>query len=195
MATVAGAAIGGSALLASGAQAANFPVSNLNNAGAGSLRGAILSANGAAGPDSISFTGAGASGEIILLTEIPVTDDLTINGPGAATLAVSGDSNNNNVRDFATSAVALGDTRIFSISDPSSPGSPLAGGDDLGADAQGGGGRQLLGVHSGGERRRDLRGADRAGPDERQHDEQRRDGLRRRRDVDEYAPGGPTRRA
>ena len=78
-----GAALGGSALLASGAQAANFPVTNLNNAGANSLRAAITSANGAAGADTISFSGAGASGEIVLLTEIPITDDLTINGPGA----------------------------------------------------------------------------------------------------------------
>ena len=66
------------------------------------------------------------SGEITLTTgEIPITDDLTINGPGAGTLSVSGDSNNNNVRDFATSNVALGDSRIFDITDPSSPGAPV----------------------------------------------------------------------
>ena len=125
VAAATGAAIGGAALLAPGANAANFPVTNTANAGGGSLRAAITSANGAAGPDSISFSGAGASGEIILATEIQITDDLTINGPGAGALSISGDSNNNNVRDFATSAVALGDTRIFSINDPTSPGSPL----------------------------------------------------------------------
>jgi predicted outer membrane repeat protein len=120
----AGAAIGGSALLASGAQAANFPVTNTNNAGANSLRAAITSANASGGADTISFSGAGASGEIVLATDIPISDDLTINGPGSGALAVSGDSNNDNVRDFATSNVALGDTRIFTITDPTSPGAP-----------------------------------------------------------------------
>jgi hypothetical protein len=124
VATTAGAALGGSALLASGAQAANFPVSNTNNGGAGSLRGAIAAANAAGGLDTISFN-AGVSGEITLTTgEIAITDDLTINGPGAGVLAVSGDSDNDNVRDFATSNVALGDTRIFDITDASSPLSP-----------------------------------------------------------------------
>jgi hypothetical protein len=125
VATATGAALGGSALLASGAQAVNFPVSNTNNAGAGSLRGAILAANAAGGPDTISFN-AGVSGEITLTTgEIPITDDLTITGPGAGVLSVSGDANNNNVRDFATGAGALGDSRIFTIDDPSAPGAPL----------------------------------------------------------------------
>jgi hypothetical protein len=124
VAAATGAAIGGSALLASGAGAANFPVSNTNNGGAGSLRGAIAGANGSAGLDTISFN-AGVTGEITLTTgEIAITDDLTINGPGAGVLSVSGDSNNNNVRDFATSNVALGDTRIFDITDATSPLSP-----------------------------------------------------------------------
>ena len=122
--TATGAAIGGSALFASTAQAINFPVSNTNNAGVGSLRAAVLAANGSAGADTISFN-AGVSGEITLTTgEIPITDDLTITGPGAGVLSVSGDANNNNVRDFATSNVALGDDRIFRITDPSAPGAP-----------------------------------------------------------------------
>ena len=125
IAAATGAAIGGSALLASGASATNFPVSNLNDAGAGSLRGAVLAANANAGPDTISFNGTGASGEITLTTgEISITDDLAINGPGAAALSVSGDANNNNVRDFATSNVALGDSRVFAITDPTAPGTP-----------------------------------------------------------------------
>ena len=119
-----GAVAATAALAAPGAQAANFSVTNLNNAGAGSLRGAVTSANALAGPDTISFTGAATSGEITLLTEIPITDDLTITGPGRG-LSVSGDSDNDNVRDFATSNITLGDTRIFDISDPSSPGSPI----------------------------------------------------------------------
>ncbi len=121
----AAAAVAAAAVVtAPGAEAANFTVSNLNNAGAGSLRQAVLDANGAAGPDTITFTGAATSGEIILADEIPISDDLTISGPGAQ-LAVSGDSNDNGVPDFATSAVSLGDTRIFNVDDPTSPGSPL----------------------------------------------------------------------
>lgn len=119
-----GAVAATAAIAAPGAQAANFPVSTLANLGAGSLRAQITAANGAAGADTITFTGGATSGEITLATEIPITDDLTITGPGAGQLAISGDSDNDNVRDFATSNVALGDTRIFNVSDPSSPGSP-----------------------------------------------------------------------
>ncbi len=122
----AAAAVAAAAVVtAPGAEAANFTVSNTNDAGVNSLRQAVINANGTAGPDTISFSGAGASGEIRLATEIAITDDLTINGPGAGQLAISGDSNNNNLRDFATSNVAQGDTRIFHITDATSPGSPL----------------------------------------------------------------------
>lgn len=122
---VAAAAVAAAAVVtAPGAEAANFPVSNLNNAGANSLRQAVINANGAVGPDTISFTGAATSGEITLATAIAITDDLTINGPGAQ-LAVSGDSNNDNVRDFATGPASLGDTQIFHLTDATSPGSPL----------------------------------------------------------------------
>jgi len=121
---VAGAAAATAAIVAPNAQAANFQVNSLANAGVGSLRNQILAANAAAGADTITFTGAGASGEIVLATEIPITDDLTITGPGAGQLAVSGDSDGDNLRDFATSGVALGDTRIFNIDDLTAPGSP-----------------------------------------------------------------------
>lgn len=118
-----GAVAATAAITAPGAQAANFPVSNLNNAGANSLRGAILSANAAAGADSVTFTGAATSGEITLLTQIPITGDLTITGPGRQ-LSISGDADNDNVRDFATGDAVQGDTRIFNITDATSPGSP-----------------------------------------------------------------------
>lgn len=122
----AGAAVAAAAVVtAPAAEAANFPVNSLANSGAGTLRNQIVAANGAAGPDTISFTGAATSGEIRLTTgEIAITDDLTINGPGQA-LSVSGDSDNDNVRDFATGPGSLGDTRIFNITDATSPGSPL----------------------------------------------------------------------
>ncbi|MGR8934574.1 MAG: choice-of-anchor Q domain-containing protein [Gammaproteobacteria bacterium] len=75
-----------------GANAATFTVTNLNDAGAGSLRQALLDANGAAGADTIDFQ-AGLNGTITLTTgQLAATDDVTITGPGAATLAVSGNN-------------------------------------------------------------------------------------------------------
>ncbi|NJM13245.1 MAG: hypothetical protein HC889_16465 [Synechococcaceae cyanobacterium SM1_2_3] len=52
----------------------------------------IAQANGAAGPNTIAFQ-VGLTGTIPLSTgEIAISDDTTINGPGAANLAVSGNS-------------------------------------------------------------------------------------------------------
>jgi hypothetical protein len=73
-----------------GVSAATFTVMNLNNSGMGSLRQAILDANAAAGTDTIEFQ-VGLTGTITLMSALPqVTQDLTINGPGAAVLIVSG---------------------------------------------------------------------------------------------------------
>ncbi|MDX1998744.1 MAG: choice-of-anchor Q domain-containing protein [Thermoanaerobaculia bacterium] len=89
----AGAALtlGAAALAASqGAEAATFTVTNLNDAGPGSLRQAINDANGAAGADTVVFD-AGVTGTITLTTgQLSVADSLTINGPGQANLTVSG---------------------------------------------------------------------------------------------------------
>ncbi|HEV7765788.1 MAG TPA: choice-of-anchor Q domain-containing protein [Thermoanaerobaculia bacterium] len=72
------------------ASAATYNVSNLNDSGAGSLRQAVLDANGSGGADTITFQ-AGLTGTITLTTgEIAVTEGLTISGPGAALLSVSG---------------------------------------------------------------------------------------------------------
>src|SRR5690242_354396 len=101
----AGSVVGAAGLIAPGAAGAtNFPVSNTNDSGAGSLRVALGSANGSAGPDTVSFN-PGVTGEITLLSPLAITDDVTINGPGAGVLSISGDSNSNNAPDFATSAV------------------------------------------------------------------------------------------
>ena len=64
---------------------ANFPlVTNLNDAGPGSLRQAILDANATVGlPDTIIFQ-AGLTGTITLASQLPITDGVTITGPGAA---------------------------------------------------------------------------------------------------------------
>jgi len=69
--------------------AATFTVTNLNDSGAGSLRAAITSANGAAGADTVDFQ-AGLTGTITLTTgEIAITDDVTITGPGAASMTIT----------------------------------------------------------------------------------------------------------
>jgi predicted outer membrane repeat protein len=79
------------------AQAATFTVSNLDDSGPGSLRQAILDANGAAGADVVEFQ-AGLTGAIVLSSgQIFITDSVDIQGPGAADLAVTG----------------LGDSRLF----------------------------------------------------------------------------------
>lgn len=69
------------------ALAATFTVLNTNDAGAGSLRQALLdSATG----DTITFSVPSAS-TITLVTELPaITHDLTITGPGAADLTITG---------------------------------------------------------------------------------------------------------
>ncbi|HEX2642246.1 MAG TPA: IPTL-CTERM sorting domain-containing protein [Thermoanaerobaculia bacterium] len=80
----------GVALAASpAAQAATFTVTNLDDAGAGSLRQAIEDANGAAGADTITFD-PGLNGAITLTSgQLSITDSVDIQGPGAATLAVT----------------------------------------------------------------------------------------------------------
>src|SRR5262245_32271627 len=67
-----------------------FMVSNLNDAGQGSLRQAILDANAAADADVISFQ-PGLSGTIPLTSgHMNITASVTITGPGAGALTVSG---------------------------------------------------------------------------------------------------------
>jgi parallel beta-helix repeat protein len=90
----AGAALTLGAALAGGhtAQAATFTVTNLNDAGAGSLRQAILDANTAAGADTITFQ-AGLVGAIPLDTgQLAITDSVEITGPGPGLIIVDGNS-------------------------------------------------------------------------------------------------------
>lgn len=71
------------------AHAATFTVTSLSDAGAGSLRQAIIDANAGAGADDIVFQ-TGLTGTISLQSALPaITGDLTITGPGAALLTVS----------------------------------------------------------------------------------------------------------
>ncbi len=81
------------AIFTTPARALTLTVTNTNNSGAGSLRQALLDANNS---DVIDATGI--SGTITLVSELVVNDDVTINGPGAASLTVSG---NDTVRVFS----------------------------------------------------------------------------------------------
>jgi hypothetical protein len=67
-----------------------FTVLNLADSGAGSLRQAVLDANATPGADTIAFA-AGLSGTVALTSgEMSITDAVTIGGPGASQLTVSG---------------------------------------------------------------------------------------------------------
>ncbi len=93
------------------AGAATFTVSNTSDAGAGSLRDAVDQANRSAGADTISF-GSGVGGTITLSSgAIDIFDALTINGPGASRLNLSG---NNASRIFRIAPAIPGD--IFTVS-------------------------------------------------------------------------------
>ena len=72
------------------APVSNFTVTNLNDNGSGSLRQAILDANANPGADVITFS---VTGTITLTTgELLITDRLSILGPGAPLLTISGNN-------------------------------------------------------------------------------------------------------
>src|SRR5438552_1049741 len=73
-----------------------FTVTTLADSGPGSLRAAVTAANAAPGADTVRFA-PGLHGTIALASEIPITDALTIDGPGANQITVSG---NNTTRVF-----------------------------------------------------------------------------------------------
>src|SRR4029077_11648766 len=69
-----------------------FTVLNLNDSGPGSLCAAITAANATPGADTIVFA-KGLHGTITLTSgELLITDSVTINGPGANKLSVSGNN-------------------------------------------------------------------------------------------------------
>lgn len=101
--------------LATEASAATFTVLNTNDSGADSLRAAIQAANGAAGPDTITFDSS-VTGTITLTTgRLNVYDDTTITGPGASTLTVSGNGTAG-VFQCSSSSASLGALSISGLS-------------------------------------------------------------------------------
>ncbi len=68
-----------------------FTVLNFGDSGAGSLRQAVLDANANPGADLIRFAPTARDGTLALTSgQLSITDDLTLDGPGAGRLAVSG---------------------------------------------------------------------------------------------------------
>lgn len=99
-------------------QAATITVTSNNDSGAGSLRQALIDA---APTDTIDFS---VTGTIILTSgELTIVKDITINGPGAASLTISG---NDSSRVFS-----IGETFVVAISDltisDGNPGGPGGG--------------------------------------------------------------------
>jgi len=73
--------------------AATFNVTNINDAGAGSLRQAIIDANTNMGADEIEFIGLTYPATINLSTgELQIVDELLINGPGRDSLILNANS-------------------------------------------------------------------------------------------------------
>ena len=84
--TLFGAAVAAASPLAG---AATFTVTNVNDAGPGSLRDAVAQANAASGADTVLFQ-ANLMGAIALASEIVITDTLNLAGPGVGRITVDG---------------------------------------------------------------------------------------------------------
>jgi hypothetical protein len=74
----------------SSAHAVDYTVTTTDDSGRGSLRQALLDANGSPGHDTITFA---VSGTVALASPLPsIGDSVTVLGPGAGELAISGGS-------------------------------------------------------------------------------------------------------
>ena len=92
---------------------ANFTVTNLDDAGVGSLRKAVADANAAAEDDTISFD-PGLSGVITLTSgEILINSNISIIKTGASSLSVSGTNASRVFNIAADSAVTINNLKII----------------------------------------------------------------------------------
>lgn len=91
---------------------ATFTVLNLADAGVGSLRQAVIDANALPGADTVRFAD-GLQGTIALTGgQLNLTGELTIDGPGAALLAVSGNHQSRVFNISGGAAVGIDDLTI-----------------------------------------------------------------------------------
>src|SRR5262249_28430102 len=107
-----------------------FTVENLADSGPGSLRQAVLDANANPGADLIVFAPSTSGGTIALTGgELSVTGDLTIDGPDADRLTVSG-NHASRVFDISanTTVTIAGMTMIDGLANGSAPTLPSIGG-------------------------------------------------------------------
>jgi parallel beta-helix repeat protein len=112
LAAAGGLALGATLALAGSANAATFQVNKLGDAGSGTLRQAILDANGNGTADTISFA-SGLTGTITLTSgPLTITDAVDVQGPGAAQLSVSG---NNASQVFYVKSPASGSVTISGL--------------------------------------------------------------------------------
>lgn len=103
----------------------SFAVTNLADSGGGSLRQAILDANANPGADAVVFAD-GLAGAIPLTTgQLSITDPLTIDGPGAGRLAVSGSQLSRVFRISGGTVVSIAD---LTITQGRAVGAPAEGG-------------------------------------------------------------------
>lgn len=112
-----------------------FVVINTNDAGAGSLRQALLNANTFTGTnDTIVFSPLFNTAQAINLTggEIPITDSVTIVGPGSKLLSVNG------------AAGASATNRIFNVNGPGTLDVAISGVKLSGGNVNAGGGGAIL---------------------------------------------------
>jgi len=88
-------------------------VQNLNDAGPGSLRNAVATANAQPGSDTIEFA-RGLRGSIVLTTgQLSISDELVIAGPGAARLSVSGNNASRIFRIQPGTTVSISDLSLI----------------------------------------------------------------------------------
>ena len=112
----------------------SYMVTNLADSGPGSLRADILMSNASPGANTITFA-PGLTGTITLTTgQLEIASDLTIIGPGASSLTISG---NNKSRVFQVDAGATASITGLTITGGRAP-DGAAGANGLGAMAPGG---------------------------------------------------------
>ena len=87
-----------------------FTVTTLLDGGPGSLRDAVAAANASPGPDAIDFA---VTGTITLTTgQLDIADALTVAGPGAAALTVSGNDASRVFRLVSSPTVSIADLTV-----------------------------------------------------------------------------------